>query len=115
MLFSYYDFALRLVSRTRSTATTTTARSGTPTATPAAVVIRSRTGRTSTTRSKSGLPRGLWSNAVGRIEVRLILLVELLAIRLFQILATLDQNGALVGAGLALVELMPRPRRSRTF
>jgi len=91
------NFGLRLVSRTRSTATTT-AWPRTPATPPAAIVIASRSRRrtSATSRSKSSLSRGLRSNAIGRIEVRLILLVELLAIRLFQILSTLDQNGALV-------------------
>jgi hypothetical protein len=53
--------------------------------------------------------------SIRKVEVRLVLFVELFAFALFKIIPTLDQNSALIGAGLAFVELMPRPGRGRCW
>src|SRR5882762_1862114 len=109
MAFGFSD-CLLLVARARPTATTTTGtRAATTTAT--AIVVASRsTGSTGTAASRrSSRTDRRRSSAVGQIEVGLVLLVKLLTVLFFGVIATLDQDGALIGSRLALVEFMTWP------
>ena len=75
-------------------------------AAPPAIVHTRWTPSTSTA-SCLGRPDCNWC-ALNAVEVRLVLFVELLAFFLFKVVSTLDQDGALIGFGLALVELVAR-------
>ena len=50
--------------------------------------------------------------AIGAVEVRLVLLVDLFAFFFIEVVAAFDQNRALVGARLAFVELMAWAREA---
>ena len=82
-----------------------------PAAPPTAIVIGLRPAASAST---DGLTNG-YRRTLNAVEVRLVLLVELLAAFLVEVVAALDQNGALVGVRLTLVKLVTRPgRRSRS-
>ena len=83
------------------------------TATTTAIVILRCSGSTSGPGSSTGSLTHRNRRTLDAIEVRLVLLVDLLAlfVVIIEIFPALDQDGALIGARLAIVELVARTRR----
>jgi len=101
-----YPAGLSLTAARSTAATTTTAATTGPAATTAAIVVVGW--RTAYTAAGRCTDRD-W-RALDAVEVRLIFFVELCAAFFFEF-AALDEDSALVGCRLTLVELMTRPGR----
>ena len=84
----------------------TTRTSAATAATPAIVVLL----RPSSAPAAGKLTGRHW-RVFNSIEVRLVLLVELLRLVFVEVLAALNQDGALIRARLALLGFLPLPRR----
>src|ERR1700761_9102214 len=77
-------------------------------ATPTAVVVAAGTAWAACTASRSACSRGLHWSSIHGVEVRLILLVELLHVSFVEVISAFDQDRALIGSGLTLVKFVAR-------
>jgi hypothetical protein len=102
---------LLFLSLTTATAAAAWSAATSATTTPTPVVGARRSCRSSAvTRSGYGLSRGYCSSTIRAIEVRLVLLVNLLRLIFVEVFSTLDQDRALVRTRLTLIKLAARTR-----